>query len=315
MAFRIAGPQGHDNNLFTWDSGYQQGRVGLKPVLRIGTGSLAPTSTPTYVIVTSTPTPRNQQTVEALAVTATYVATVEGTATPVPANWVTPVLVTPTPEATNAFAAATRSAIMTAQAVVNGTATPTPQNWLVVVYVTATPTPANQATAFAQSVVATADAAVTGTPTPFPANVFVVTPVLTPTPTPTPLFVFETLTPVPTATATPGTLPTILSGKIAFLSDRSGTVTAYIMDPDGSHVARLTGMWPYQFALARDKEANSGQLRLGVLGSLLLGTRIVMFDERNTPTSLFDNPGHQLRSIVCARWVPYRLCLDPDGTR
>jgi hypothetical protein len=294
VSFRLRGPTGSDNNLFSWDSGYQQGSLGGKPVLRLGTGPLAATSTPTYVVVTSTPTPLN-------AATATA-AVILGTPTPLPPNWVTPVVVLPRPEPPDLFAAATRSAVMTAQALVNGTATPTPNNWVLAIYVTATPTPANRATALAQSAAATAMAATTGTATPFGFNVLVVTSTPSPTPTATPLFFAETLTPVPSATPTPASLPAVFQSKIAFLSDRSGTVAAYIMDPDGGNVERLTSMWPYQFALTRDTEANGGQVRLGVLGSLLAGTKIVLFDEQGGTLNIYENSA-----------INYDPSFAPDG--
>jgi len=186
--------------------------------------------------------------------------------------------------------------------VVDGTATPTPNNWVLAVYVTATPTPANRATALAQAAEATALAATTGTATPFGFNVLIVTNTPSPMPTSTPLFFAETLTPVPSATPTPGGLPAVLQGKIAFLSDRSSAVAAYIMDPDGSHVMRLTSMWPYQFALTRDTEANGGQLRLGVQGSLLVGTKIVLIDQSGAVSNLFENSA-----------INYDPSFAPDG--
>lgn len=295
VSFRLDGPASGPDNLFTWDAGGQAGGLGVKPVLRLGIGPLAPTLTPTYVVVTSTPRPRNAATATAIEATVTFIETNIGTLTPVPANWVTPVMVTATPAPSDVFAAATLSAVMTARARTIGTATPTPLNWVTPIVVTATPTPANAATATYIAALATAQAATTGTATPTPFNVV--------TATPTPLFV--PFTPVPSVTfaaPTPTALPDILKGKIAFLSDRDGTVAAYIMDLDGSNVGRLTSLWPYQFALARDAEANGGAYRVGVIGDVRLGTKIVLFTGQGKQTVLFENSA-----------VNYDPAFAPDG--
>lgn len=183
-------------------------------------------------------------------------------ATPTP-TWI---VVTPPSEPADVFAAATMIVRATEQAVTVGTATPTPPNVATATFtprplvVTATPRPENEATQVAMDVMATAIAFTTGTPTPVsrPYVIATNTPVNTPTPAPT-------ATPVMISVAdlqrTPGAaysptaeprFPSILIGKIVFLSDMSGTEEAYVMDPDGTNIARLTDRWPYEYAAQRD---------------------------------------------------------------
>jgi hypothetical protein len=296
VVFRMEGPARGADNLFTWDAGYQPNGVGYKPILRIGLGPLANSPTPTYVLVTPTATPLNGATATSFAATATYVATAIGTATPLPPNWVTPVVIVPTLDA-DVFAAATRSAVLTAQALRGGgTSTPTPANWVLAILITATPTPGNQATRDANSAIATAVAQTTGTPTAFPFNVVVITPSPTATATPTAVRFAETITPTPSATATATALPTGLTGKIVFLSDRNGigTEVPYIMNPDGSDVNRLSSVWIHQFADRLDKLALAGTLRVAVLNGETknqTGTKIVLYRDQSTqPFTIFDAP-------------------------
>ncbi len=202
ISFRLDGPSSGDDNLFAWDSGYGPQSRGQGPVLRIAvtpplgtvvadltrrTGIGAPT--PTFVIVTSAPTPGNILTAAAVALTATAWATAVGTPTPLPANWVTPIIVTATPTPVNRATAEARAALATARAVLTGTPTPTPANvWTATptptwVVITPAPTPQNPLTAVAIALTATAQAATVGTPTPLPPNW--VTPIIvTATPTP-----------------------------------------------------------------------------------------------------------------------------------
>ena len=73
-----------------------------------------------------------------------------------------------------------------------------------------------------------------------------------------PQVISPTLTPEPTPTPTPdlARMPPELQGKIAFLSDREGgqgqKPAVWVMDPDGSNVAKLTDPWTYEFALDLD---------------------------------------------------------------
>lgn len=249
VSFRIDGPPSGIENLFGWDSGYGSESTGKGPVLRLAVALPSTpvtagadrmpglgTPTPTYVIITSVPTPANMLTVAADALTATALATTVGTPTPLPPNWVTPVVVTATPPPENEATAAAQAMIATAVAVLTGTPTPTPGNvWTATptatyVIITPVPTPENELTAVADALTATAWATTTGTSTPLPPNwvtpiVVTTTPmpgngatataqaaaetavaVFTGTPTPTPGNVWTatpTSTPPPTPTPSP----------------------------------------------------------------------------------------------------------------
>jgi hypothetical protein len=237
VSFRLDGPTSGEDNLFTWDSGYgENGYLATKPVLRIIAVLPTPTSTPTYVIITSTPIPENILTVAAIARTATAQARSAGdpgTPTPLPRNWVTPVIIANTPTPANAATATFVAAAATAWAFVFGTPTALPPNvW------TATSMP---------------------TATPPPTDVSTITPM--PTATPVPLLIpldQLALTPTPTATPAPLPIPDILRGKIAFVSDRLGEPRLFAMDPDGKNVALLTQSYPYDQARARENVAPDG---------------------------------------------------------
>jgi hypothetical protein len=134
VAFRLDGPVSGDS-LFTWDGGDRDPSVGRNPILRViavpgqfnfitntpvpqnvltaaavqvqstraatrfGTPTSLPRSyatIPPNVVVTSAPTPSNEETATAQAAFATAVAITTGTFTPTPLNWVTPTF-TPTP--------------------------------------------------------------------------------------------------------------------------------------------------------------------------------------------------------------------------
>jgi hypothetical protein len=261
VSFRLDGPGEGDDNLFVWDSGQGGFSQGDGPELFLSLGPAPEATPPLYsVLVTSTPTPRNVLTAQAVSLRVTAQATRLGTATPLPPNWVTPVVVTATPTAENEATAQVMQRQATAVAVTTGepvnmsvvvaTATPT------FIVITSTPTPETVETAQAISWWLTAQATRIGPATPLPSNW--VTPVVvtsTPTPenaataaywsavaqttgTPTPLpgnAVTATPTPAfallegelpawastPTPTGTPQFLPSELVGKIAFLSDRA----------------------------------------------------------------------------------------------
>ena len=73
-------------------------------------------------------------------------------------------------------------------------------------------------------------------------------------PTATPIFIpLAALTSTPPPASTPP-FPTILVGKILFLADIGGGsgVQAYVMDPDGSNVGRLTSRQFYDRTYARE---------------------------------------------------------------
>jgi len=93
------------------------------------------TPTPTYLIVTSMPTPGNMATALARLQTAQAELASRGFPTSLPPNWVTPVVVTATPPPGNPDTA-TAQALQATAIALTGTPTPTPANlW------TATPTP------------------------------------------------------------------------------------------------------------------------------------------------------------------------------
>jgi hypothetical protein len=159
------------------------------PDMMTATPTATPTPTLTPVIITSTPTPLNALTAQAVSLETTAQAQAHGRATPLPANWVTPIVVTPTPTPGNTATLAHWRALATAQALTTGTPTPLPGNLVtatptpVLVLITSTPTPLSELTAQAMSLGATAQAQVHGTATPLPSN-WVTPIVVTSTPTP-----------------------------------------------------------------------------------------------------------------------------------
>jgi hypothetical protein len=278
VSFRLDGPSLGDDSLFTWDTGYGLGSRGETPILRLavtsplftptrpaGTGiaaRLPETPTPTFVIVTSTPTPETIFTAAAMAATAAYQATTVGTPTNTPSNWVTPIVVTDTPTPENEATATYMADWLTAAAIATGTATPTPRHmW------TATPT---------------------GTPTVTP--VYILLEDITPTP----------VTPPPTST--PTAIPAVLVGKIAFLTDRDGDTAVYIMNPDGSGLARLTNRWAYDVANIQDTISPDGQ------------NRVLVQDIQGVP-QLIMQPiynGYSWR-IINSAFACYHPSWSPDG--
>jgi len=170
----------------------------------------------------------------------------------------TVITVMPTPP--DIFAAATQVVAQTLQARRFGTPTSLPRSMVTptplpyVVY-TQAPTAVNRAEATTTAAFITAVAFTTGTFTPIPRNWY--------TATPPPLAVpFASLTPVPSATPTIAPLsspdlakrplPAALNNKIAFLSGSRDSPTAWIMDPDGSHLAQLSDRTYYDIAAARE---------------------------------------------------------------
>ncbi|MBC8449759.1 MAG: PD40 domain-containing protein [Chloroflexi bacterium] len=228
----------------------------------VGTATPTPPNlaTPTpMIVVTNTPTPQNAATATAISAYATAVALTTGTFTPMPPNVVTAtptptlVVVTATPTAPTPENVMTALAMAIAEATRTageGTATPLPSNWAVAIVA------GNAAEATAISAQATIAALTSrGRNTPTPVHVI--------TATPTPLLIYlHDLTPTPTSTPTPPlssfTIPAVLKGKIAFLSDRGGEVAVYVMDPDGRRVALLTSRWPYDVALQREPFSPDG---------------------------------------------------------
>ena len=194
-------------------------------------------------VVLNTPVPANAGTATAVADYATAVALTTGTFTPVPTDFVTPVLLYPPPPAENVATAAAQVVAATAAAE-QGIPTPTmPWNGVYAVYAYATPTPGNAETAVAMIQQQNAAVVATGTPTPTPWNLVVITAVPPPTPTLIPIIVpADQLAPTPTPTPTVPVDAQELaqfSGKILFLSDRTGATEAWAIDPDTGDILAL----------------------------------------------------------------------------
>ena len=195
------------------------------------------TPTPTFAVVTSTPTPVDVLQEATRVAQATEWARVLGPATPTPPNM--------------------------------ATATPT----LTPIVVTNTPVPANEATAVQIAVHATAIAFTTGTPTPLPPNATVlvatatsIPPTATPraTNTPTPIFVLLDDIPVAQPTNVPP-VPAILQGKIVFLTSYRGNPNqpnAMVMNPDGTGIGLLTTNFFYNVVATRDEFSADNRYRV-----------------------------------------------------
>jgi hypothetical protein len=232
------------------------------------------------------------------------------TPTPLPSPRWTPIVVTPNPIPADVFAAATLVVKLTEQAYAIGTATPTPPNMVTATFTPKpiiapyVPTAANEATAEYRALVATAVALTTGTPnprrpvitatptptrtpmptkTPMPTRTSTPTAMPTPTKTPTPVMIYlEDLSPSPSPMPTPTPVfPSVLVGKILFLSDMGGErqPQVYVMNPDGSRLAKLTSQWPYDRAEARDVFSADGLYRAYALheGGLGRNSRVQIF--------------------------------------
>lgn len=190
---------------------------------------------PTYVLVTTTPTPENIFIAATQAAHATEQATREGTSTPLPENWVTPIIVTASPTPETAATADYLIAVATAEAFLFGTATATQENQITATptapfqIVTSTSTPASIFEAATQIAQATVRAQRDGPATSVPAN-WVTPIVVTSTPTPAnaataaaltaqqaaEIFVYGTPTPTPVnqITATPTPIYILLTGEL-----------------------------------------------------------------------------------------------------
>jgi TolB protein len=150
----------------------------------------------------------------------------------------------------------------------------------------------------------TAAAIATGTATPTPRHMWTATP--TATPTDTPVYIpLEEVTPTPTTpapTSTPTAIPAVLVGKIAFLTDRDGDEAVYIMNPDGSGLARLTNPWAYDVANIQDTISPDGQ------------NRVLVQDIQGVP-QLIMQPiynGYSWR-IINSAFACYHPSWSPDG--
>jgi hypothetical protein len=317
VSFRLVGPSQGADNLFTWDTGYGGG-FGNRPALRL---IYPPTPTPIVVVAlpTATPTPANVLTAAALAVTASYEATVFGTPTPLPENIITatpPLVVTNTPVPDNTATAEWMAAVATAEVLLYGTPTPLPSGvWTAtpsptLAIVTSTPTPENVLTLAAIAANATYVAANTGTFTPVPENW--VTPIIV-TSTPTPanaatasyqavLAAAEAMaygTPTPTSinmwTATPTPVFVMLDGEIP--------TPEFTPTPTGTPQpipAELVGK--IAFLSDRAYHTNAGTVRADGELALPLGEPLVYV----------MNPDGSNLALLSDRW-PYDLARERDA--
>ena len=251
LSIRLDGPLAGSNNVFAWDAGYGPATRGDAPriVLNVGPApeTPVPTSTPRYVVVTSTPTPGNVLTAAAMVQTATAAALRTGqpqagsvvywTATPI-------IVVTSAPTPANQATADYQRAVATAVAMTTGTYTPTPVNM-----VTATPTAGTQ-------LPATATHLATSAPSVPP-----VTPIWTTTPPSTPRPSTGTPTPAPLSSATPTPVsPSGLEGSILFLTDRD-TQSPWVTNPDGTGLSRMPDRSAYEAAGAAEPLSPDGTKR------------------------------------------------------
>ncbi len=211
LAFRLDGPTGGSDNLFTWDSGFGPATRQNTPGLWIVTGPAPATPPPLptqdYIVVTSTPTPENVLTAAARLQTAEAGERLTGTPTATPRAFVT---ATPTP-LNESTAEAQRLALG------------------LPFVITSTPVPLNPATATANALYATAVALTTGTWTPLPQGYVTATPTATfvaVTNTPTARTIFELLERVineATRTATAGPLTPFPPGYATATPTRTST--------------------------------------------------------------------------------------------
>jgi hypothetical protein len=228
IAFRLDGPSGSGDNLFTWAG--MDANVGMRSTLRL---IVVPES---FAYITQTPTPQNVLTAAAIVAQSTEFAKLSGSPTSLPRKYATVlplVPITPQPTSANQETATAMAYYATAVAATTGTFTPMPTNWY---YATAQPT-------------------LSPTPT--------LTPTSTPTGTPLPLVIpIQSLTPEPTAT--PAVLspnmaerakqpfPTGLTNKILFLSGSRSSPQIWVMDPDGKNLGLVSDQTVYDRAAARE---------------------------------------------------------------
>lgn len=310
--------------------------------IAVTTGTYTPIP---YAIVTPTPFPANLATVQAVAFAqalppvvldtpipanpaiatrnadyATAVALTTGTFTPVPTNYVTPILIPPSPPAENVATEAAR--VVAATALANSgapTATQLPYNAVIGVYVYATAIPDNAETAVAEAVIATAAAKVNGTPTPLPWNALVITPVpspLPPTATPLPLLQSITeFTPTPTPLRpeeVPNVLPTTLSNKILFKTNRAGMEEIYALDPTSGEIYRINEIWVYPLAQAQIGSSPDGQQQAIVREASDHTLQIHIYDSTY-------NSSRQLTALTGAdigkQAINYDPAWSPNGDR
>jgi hypothetical protein len=124
------------------------------------------------------------------------------------------------------------------------------------------------------------------------------------TSTPTPLVMYNeaTVTPTPLRTATTRVIREPLQIKILLMSNRDGAPSAYVMEPDGSLIGRLTNRWAYDFAMQR--QAFNGELQLAVVGVPNLSTKILL---------VAAGGAQPARTLVDNGAINYDPAWAPDG--
>lgn len=243
-----------------------------------------PTRTPlraalwTPFVVTNTPTPSDLFAAATLMVNQTRQVQETGTTTPAPPNMVTatptltPRVVTNTPRPGNRATADHMALEATARAMTSGT--PDPNQAVITATPTETPRPTN-----------TPRPTFTPRPTNAPRPTNTPRPTRTPTPTPsvTPVMVYlEELPTSPPPMPTP-VFPRLLVGRILFLSTMSGERPnrpgVYVVNADGSQLARLTDNWPYDRAEAREAFSADGRYHAYVSGAVSWRSHIFYYDD------------------------------------
>ncbi|MCL4394690.1 MAG: hypothetical protein M1482_07790 [Chloroflexi bacterium] len=212
VGFRLDGPTGPSDSLFTWDGGDPDPTVTGHPTLRV---IAVPAQ---FVEITNTPTPQNVLTAAAAIAQGTQSAQLYGTPTPLPRQFATVlplVAITTVPTPANSATAAVRSDYATAVAMTTGTFTPTPSNW-----VTTTPTP------------------------PF-LSIPDFTPFPTIAPTPETSRLEQLSTPIPTQSGLYGNI------AFQTDREGAGTQNVWIMNPEGVVLGKLNGDEFYHVAETR----------------------------------------------------------------
>lgn len=309
VTFRLDGPTGTRDSLFTWDAGGLD-KTGIRPVMHVVAVPGA------FVSVTNTPTPQNIITAAAQAQTLQAQAARSGTATPFPRNYATAtpfILVTPEATPMNQETVVAAKALATAVAVTTGTYTPTPMNF---------------ATAFP-------------TPTPLYIPLATLTPFATATPIPSPLQALRT--PIPADVK--GNiifLSTHFGNKLPLVMKPDGTILQALSGPDIYNAAHARDMFNPQrtqgLVLVNDsnnqlqvwaQDVGSGALnqitRLAPDKGWLAydpawspdGSKVVYSNSQTGPTELFvyDFATRNSRQITFSQQAIYnqRPSWSPDG--
>lgn len=277
LGFRLTGPSGPDDSLFTWDGG-SDADLSRHPVLRL----IAIPSK--FIVVPNEQTPENVMTAAAQRLTATAFATRYGTPTPYARNYATAtpiVVVTAQPTPANEETATAEAVYATAVAVTTGTFTPTPSNW-----VTATPGPEP----------------VTPYPTSTATGIALenLTPMWTATPQPGLAQLLQT------------PVPDLWKGNILFLSNRFVATTLLAMSPAGQLLpTQPSGMDAYTLAFAREALSPDHTKRALVAPDPSGVLQIWIADSNNTIQAQVT------RLARGAGFVPeaYDPVWSPDGTR